>query len=609
MLFLGLTQGDSDMWKNLKVGTKITLNIVISLFLLALLAGLGIRNISAINTSARLTMDESAHFAIQAKEIEIHVIQTQQWLTDISVTRAAPGLDEGFSEASAHREKLHRIIDEFEKLFQRKNDATMLEFIGKLRSSYDEYYEMGMVMANKYIQEGTESGNRYMSTFDPYAKSLADQVQKLVSLQLDDLQVNMVNITERARHLLFVFTIATVLFLCFNIVFGMTLARSITRPLSRLVNVSHEISAGNLTKRTEIDSADEIGRLAKSIDAMASSMKSMVVDIHAKNVKLSETSEQLAATSLRMATSSDEMTSQSFDVAAAAKQINSNMNIISMTVEELTATTSESAAAADQMSANMHSMASAIEEMSASVSGVARHTNKAAELARRAHSFSDTANGNMQLLDKSAADIGKIVGVITKIAEQTKLLALNATIEASRASETGNGFAVVANEVKDLARQTYDATLDIARQIKAVQGQTSTVVENIRDMARVNQEVNDLTALISAAVLEQSQGAGDIARTVAETSQGATAIFAAVQHLASRLEREILGNVRQATEVTNEVSRNIHEVSEVSKDVAVGANTVSAVALELQGQAAHLLEQVNRFRFRDAAAAREMVST
>lgn len=595
------------MWKNLKVGTKITLNIAISFILLVLLAVLSIKNISTIDASARLTRDESARFAILAKEIEIHVIQTQQWLTDISVTRAAPGLDNGFGEAAKHREELHGILNEFEKLFQQKNDPAMLAFISKLRSSYDEYYDMGTLMANKYIKEGTGAGNLYMATFDPFAEKLAEQVQELVSVQLDGLRGNMTNITEKTRHLLFIFTTAAVLILFFNIVSGMTLARSITRPLARLVSVSHEISAGNLTKKTDIDSADEIGRLAESIDSMASSMKKMVIDIHEKNLKLAETSEQLSETSQRMASSSDEMTSQSFGVAAAAKQIHSNMNIIAMTVEELTAVTSESAVSADQMSANMQSMASAVEEMSSSVGSVAQHTDKAAELARQAYSFSGTANDNMLQLNKSAEDIGKIVSVITKIAEQTKLLALNATIEASRAGNMGNGFAVVANEVKGLARQTYDATLDIARQIKEIQEQTGTVVENIGDMAQVNQQINDLAAMISAAVLEQSQAACDISRTVTETSLGATSIFDTIQRLANKLEKEILGNVRQATDVTNEVSRNIHEVSTVSKDVALGANTVSAVAHELKVQAAHLLQQVNRFHIRDVVAAQEGV--
>lgn len=93
---------------------------------------------------------------------------------------------------------------------------------------------------------------------------------------------------------------------------------------------------------------------------------------------------------------------------------------------------------------------------------------------------------------------------ITEISEQTNLLALNATIEAARAGEAGKGFAVVANEIKELARQTADATSEIKEQIEGIQGSTSGTVSEIDEILKVINDVNEIVSNIATAVEEQS---------------------------------------------------------------------------------------------------------
>jgi hypothetical protein len=164
-------------------------------------------------------------------------------------------------------------------------------------------------------------------------------------------------------------------------------------------------------------------------------------------------------------------------------------------------------------------------------------------------------------LGLSSAEIGKVVKVITSIAQQTNLLALNATIEAARAGEAGKGFAVVAAEVKTLAAQTAKATEQIAGQISAVQGSTRTAVESLRGIAGKVSEINSLTGAIAAAVEQQEAATREIASNVtraADESRQAAENVGGVTEAASRTKSESL-SVSQASDQLATATRNISD--------------------------------------------------
>jgi methyl-accepting chemotaxis protein len=106
-------------------------------------------------------------------------------------------------------------------------------------------------------------------------------------------------------------------------------------------------------------------------------------------------------------------------------------------------------------------------------------------------------------LSDSSTSIGKVIKVITSIANQTNLLALNATIEAARAGESGKGFAVVATEVKELAKQTAAATREISDKVEVAQGDTNAAVSAIARIAEVVKQVNEIAGAVTAAFKEQ----------------------------------------------------------------------------------------------------------
>lgn len=190
------------------------------------------------------------------------------------------------------------------------------------------------------------------------------------------------------------------------------------------------------------------------------------------------------------------------------------------------------AAAAEQVSANVQTVAAAMEEMSASIHEIAKNTSDAAGVAATAVSVVETASGTVAKLGESSAEIDTVTKVITASAEQTRLLALNANIEAARAGDAGKGFAVVASEVKDLARETADATEDIAHRVAAIQADTEAAVAAIAHIAEIIEQINDTQATIASAVEEQTATANEMSRNVAETATASGEIAANITAVA-----------------------------------------------------------------------------
>jgi hypothetical protein len=182
------------------------------------------------------------------------------------------------------------------------------------------------------------------------------------------------------------------------------------------------------------------------------------------------------------------------------------------------------ATAAEQVSANIHTISAGVEEMGASIREIAQNAHEAAGVAARGVEIAQATDQTVSRLGESSAEIGKVVKMITAIAQQTNLLALNATIEAARAGEAGKGFAVVANEVKELAKATAKATEEIGQRIEAIQRDTHGTVGAIGQIKGIIAQINDFQTTIASAVKEQTATTGEMARSLGEAAAGSSEI-------------------------------------------------------------------------------------
>jgi methyl-accepting chemotaxis protein len=187
--------------------------------------------------------------------------------------------------------------------------------------------------------------------------------------------------------------------------------------------------------------------------------------------------------------------------------------------------------AADQATTKMLAISSACAQLTASAKEVGTQLGTSAQMSREAVARAADAGNLIATLSMAGERIGQVAELISGIASQTNLLALNATIEAARAGEAGQGFAVVAGEVKSLADQTARATGQIAAHITEVQNATRSAVEAINDVSRIIINVDEATAQVSGAAQAQAQATDEIAVNVENAFNGFREITGSVQGL------------------------------------------------------------------------------
>ena len=312
---------------------------------------------------------------------------------------------------------------------------------------------------------------------------------------------------------------------------------------------------------------DELQELSNNFNLFILKLQHMFKNVVQGVVTISSATTELSAIAEQMSGGAHSVSDQSNSVAAAAEEMSVNMDSV--------------AAATEQTTTNMNIVASAAEEMTATINDVNNNTEQASKVTAEAVEEAKSATIKVQQLGLAASEISKVTEVITDISGQTNLLALNATIEAARAGDAGKGFAVVANEIKELAKQTADATGQIKSQIEDIQSSTSETVTQIERITEVINNVNDTVGTITGAVSEQASATDEIASNVAQAAQGLA---------------EVNENVAESSAVAGQIAQDITMVNQSATEMATSSGEVQSSATELSETAEKLKDMVGGFK-------------
>jgi len=349
----------------------------------------------------------------------------------------------------------------------------------------------------------------------------------------------------------------------------LVISRGIIRPIRRTSAMLKDISEGegDLTKRLEVTSQDEIGDMAISFNKFVEKLQSIIGIVvgNAKDVTASTVA--LSSLSLQTAQAVTAISEKACTVAGAA--------------EEACANTVSVAASMEQMSTNLSSVAAATEEMTATVAEIATNSENARLISCQATAQSEAVSALMEQLGIAAREIDKVTATITAISAQTNLLALNATIEAASAGEAGRGFAVVANEIKELARQTAQATESIKEKISGVQSSTDSAISGIKKISGVIHDVGTIIVSIAAAIEEQSSVTRAVAGNVAQASLGV---------------KDANVRISQTASASKSMASDLTDVNAAVADVRQGGEQVRIRTIELSQVAERLNTTAGQFK-------------
>jgi methyl-accepting chemotaxis protein len=410
-------------------------------------------------------------------------------------------------------------------------------------------YQAVIKRGKPYRGESDILGIPYFTAYDP----IFDKNGAVIGVcYVGEKQSEYLAVYDRLKYMVAGIAGAVAVGLCFlsYLLVGKTL-----QPLGKMRDMIHDISLGNgdLTRRLDADSGDELGDVSKGFNVFVEKLHGIICHIDRTTLQVAEASARLHSTAQEMARGSENVTAQAGSVATAGEE----MSTTTADIARSCATAAEGARYATQA---VISGAKVVDETIEVMNGIEAMVRDSAK----------TVEG----LGRRSEQIGEIVGTIEDIADQTNLLALNAAIEAARAGEQGRGFAVVADEVRALAERTTRATKEIGEMIKAIQQETRGAVHTME--AGVHK------------VSIGSSKAGASGKALEGILEQINDVTMQINQVATAAE--------QQTATTSEISNNMHQITDVVAQTSQGAHVSAASANQLSSLADELCLIVRQFK-------------
>lgn len=501
----------------------------------------------------------------KADELKLGVVQVQQWLTDISATRAAEGFDDGLDEAAVYADKVRALIRELGQL-----SSTSQSELEAILNSFEAYYAAGVKMANAYIEDGPEGGNAMMGEFDTVAEDINTKVDVFAESANEKIESIMAELSSGMVQS-FIFMVGlTMMTLFLNSYAKKRIMRQVVKPICDIEEVAKEMSEGSLKTKISYASSDEIGQLAMCLHNAMITWSQYITEIERclkemqeGNLKIQSEVEfkgDFAELQESIISFASNMSQTLKEINQSAEKVTSGSGQMSEVAQTLSEGAVEQNVSIEQLMKNISIMTGQVQEEAKTAENANQLMKRLGKEAAESMAQMDNMMHAMEQISESSSQIVVIIKSIEDIASQTNLLSLNASIEAARAGEAGRGFAVVAEEVAGLAGESGKAA-----------NNTSALIEHSRKAVEKGRKIADDTAKALSSVEDGIREVVNTISRIAETTRNQSQFFESISQ-----------DVAKISHIVATVSATAQESEATSEELLVQANQLNSLVDQFQ---------------------------